>query len=133
MPERLFSLPATSTKTLPGTTSGGGMVSGISGFKVHPERDMLIQYSFDVPVGTWLATLQAVAWGKSHNLLCYFTSEENGDRYVLSTFWNRQFRPHLDGPEFDKEALGSVYEITTEISKNGRAKFVTAKRLQNED
>ena len=109
------------------------MASGISGFKAHPDRDKLAQYSFDVPVGIWLGTLQAVAWGKSHNLLYYFTDEENGNRYILSTFWNRQFRPHGDGPEFDKAAIGSVYEVTTEMSKNGRAKFVSARLLEEEE
>jgi hypothetical protein len=133
MPKASWPSAISTIKTLNRQRAEGSMVGGISGFKAHPDRDMLTQYSFDVPVGTWLGTLQAVAWGKSHNLLCYFTSEEDGSRYILSTFWNSQFRPHDTGPEFDKEAIGSVYQITTAMSKNGRTKFVSAELLDDDD
>ena len=103
---------------------------GISGFKAHPDREQFQNYLFEVPPGTWTGRLDYVAWGKSHNLLCYFTDAASGAKWRLSTFWNRQFRPHGDGPEFDKEPLGSRYEITVEASKTGMPKFVTALRLE---
>ncbi len=102
---------------------------GISGFKAHPDRDSFRDYASDVPPGPWIGRLDYLAWGKSHNLLCYFTDEATGLKYRLSVFWNRQWRPHGDGPEFDKEPLGGRYEIPTEVNKNGFPKFVTALKL----
>jgi hypothetical protein len=103
---------------------------GISRLNVHPDRDMLANYSAEVRLGTWIGTLQDLAWGKSHNLFCYFTDEEDGARYRLSVFWNRQYRPHGEGPAFDKEPVGTVYEITAETSKNGLPKFMTAREIE---
>ena len=102
---------------------------GISGFKAHPDREQFRDYLFEVPPGTWTGRLDYVAWGKAHNLLCYFTDEASGAKWRLSTFWNRQFRPHEDGPEMTGVAIGSRLEISTETSKNGMPKWTTAKPL----
>jgi hypothetical protein len=102
---------------------------GISGFRAHPDRDQFRDYVIEAPAGPWIGRLDYVAWGKSHNLLCYFTDVAGGGRYRLSTFWNRQFRPHGDGPAFDQAEIGTRYEITTELSKTGLPKFATAKAV----
>jgi hypothetical protein len=106
-------------------------MEGISGFKSHPERDRLFEYSFEgIPTCCpWIGRLDFMAWGKSTNLFCYFTDEATGGKYVLSTFASNQYKPYLDGPGFKHEALGGRYEIKTSLSKNGMTKFDSARRL----
>ena len=101
----------------------------ISGFKIHPQAEALRDYSMDVPPERWVGRLDHVAWGKAHNLLCHFTEEATGQKYRLSTFWNSGYKPYRDGPAFNEEPLGGRYEIRTSRSKNGMAKFDSARRL----
>ena len=98
----------------------------ISGFKAHPARDDFRDYATEVPPGTWVGCLDHLAWGKAHNLLLYFTVEPTGEKYRLSTFWNRQYRPHGDGPDFADEATSGRFEITTKPSRNGFPDFTKA-------
>ena len=107
----------------------GPMAQAISGFKAHSARDEFRDYAFEVPPGTWTGRLDHLAWGKSHNLLCFFTVEATGEKFRLSTFWNRQFRPHGEGPAFNEEATGTRFEITTQPSRNGFPDFVSARKL----
>ena len=106
------------------------MESGISTYsRHHPCYNELLAYSIEAPSGTWIGRLDYVFWGKAHNLLCFFTEEENGGKYRLSTFWNNAFRPQKNGPAFNTEPLGNRYLITTEISLNRLPKFTIAQPL----
>jgi hypothetical protein len=101
----------------------------IAGLGAHPQRDALFEYmSEEVPGGPWTGRLDFLAWGKSMNLLCYFTDMGTGKRYRMSTFGNLKYKPAKDGPEFDKEepGTGRRYVITTEPTRTGLAKFLTA-------
>lgn len=102
----------------------------ISGFKAHPAGQTLLEYSMEVPLASWTGRLDYVAWGKAHNLLCYFNEEATGNRYRLSTFWNNGFKPYRDGPAFNEEATGTRYAIQTSRSKNGMVKFDAARVLK---
>ncbi len=108
---------------------GNFMAQSISGFKAHPARDEFRDYVVEVPPGTWIGRLDHLAWGNSHNLLCYFTAEATGDKFRLSTFWNRQYRPRDDGPAFNEELTGGRFEIATTPSRNGLPDFMSARKL----
>src|SRR5438105_2056924 len=60
--------------------------SGIFGWKDHLDFDAMNEYRDIAPSGTSIARLDYLAWGKSHNLFCYFTDEATGARYRLSVF-----------------------------------------------
>ena len=95
----------------------------------HPEQEALQGYAFDAPEGVWRGRLDHHAWGKSANLLCYFTDVDSGNRYRLSVFSRGGYKPYGEGPAFDEEETGSIYEITTAMSRNGFPKFMSAVRL----
>jgi hypothetical protein len=46
------------------------------------------EYEFGCPEGTWTARLDQKAWGKSINLLLYFTDATTGRKYWFSVFRN---------------------------------------------
>jgi hypothetical protein len=48
----------------------------------------------------------------------------------LSVFSRSQYRPHQDGPAFDREPLGGRFEIVTGKSKNDLATFLAARKLE---
>jgi hypothetical protein len=102
----------------------------ISGFRSHPEHEEMSLYALDSPEGVWIGRLDFVAWGKQHNLICYFTEEATGRKYCLSTFWSKQFKPYTDGPSFREELPGARYEIQTTRSRNGLPRFDLARRLE---
>ena len=102
----------------------------ISGFNAHPAGDSLSEYAMDAPAGPWIGRLDHVAWGKARNLLCHFTDEATGRKHRLSTFWNLAYMPYQGGPAFNEEEPGGRYEIRTSLSKNGMAKFDSARKLE---
>lgn len=102
----------------------------ISTYRSHPAYDTFIDYAFDAPDGTWIGRLDHVAYGKTHNLLCFFTDDATGKKYRLSTFWSNKFRPYSEGPSFNEEVPGGRYEIRTVISKNSLPKFDYARLLK---
>lgn len=98
----------------------------IYGLLNHPS-DLLGAYRTDAPQGTWTARFDDRAWGKSANLFCYFTELESGERYRLSVFFDKAYRPADGGPAMDEEPLGRVFRITTGQSKKGLSRFLAAK------
>jgi hypothetical protein len=106
--------------------------TSLSSLRAHPERERLFDYVLDAPERAWIGRLDFLAWGKSQNILCYFTDEATGGKYRLSTFWNRDFAPQREGPCFREEALGSRYEISTSRSKKGLPIFEGACKLDGD-
>ncbi|MCH2216874.1 MAG: hypothetical protein MK076_02155 [Flavobacteriales bacterium] len=98
----------------------------IPGLQNHPDRESLKTYSFEVPEGEWTGKLDALAWGKSSNLLCYFTDLQDNQKYCLSTYSNNEYKPKLSDIKFDYEELGTVYKITTGLTNTGRSRFDNA-------
>jgi hypothetical protein len=78
--------------------------TSLSSLRPRPERERLFDYLLDAPEGAWIGRLDFLAWGKSQNILCYFTDEATGAKYRLSTFWNRNFAPQREGPCFREGA-----------------------------
>lgn len=101
----------------------------IHGTQDHPEKDRLKEYSSDVPEGIWTGRLDYHSWGKSTNLFCYFTDTDSSERYRLSVFSRGGYKPYGDGPAFDEEEIGGVFEVTTALSKNGLPKFMSAVKI----
>ena len=90
----------------------------------------MMLYALDSPEGPWIGRLDFIAWGKQHNLICYFTEATTGREYRLSTFWSKQFKSYVDGPSFREEVPGARYEIRTSRSRNGLPRFDRARRLE---
>lgn len=100
----------------------------IYGLKDHPEFEILKKYSTQVLEGTYQVQLDFMAWGKSTNLFCFFTELQAGDCFRLSVFNRNLYKPYNEGPAFDKEQIGCLYQITTSLSKNGLPKFMSARK-----
>lgn len=106
-----------------------GERQNISGIQNYRGSGLLDSYSYDVPEGAWEGRLDLHAWGKSTNLLCFFTDIKSGEKYRLSVFSRGGYCPNEGGPELDKEQVGSVFKIKTSYSKNGKPKFMSAEKL----
>jgi len=74
-----------------------------------------------LPQGEWLGTLDAKIWGKSLNLVCYFTSRE-GSKFCLSAFRVRTgkgagkwYTPKDGNIDVSNEAIrvGNEYKLHT--------------------
>ncbi len=100
------------------------MHSGIHHFTTHPDAFSLLDYR-DKPTENHLTVcLNFLAWGDSGNLFCYFADCYSGEKYALSVFWNKGFKPYNGGSCFkDPSLLGCIFEITVSISRNGKIKF----------
>lgn len=105
------------------------MRQSIQNFNNHPQPERLKEYVMDAPDGTWTARLDDHAWGKSQNLFVFFTEAATGNKYRLSVFHNKQYKPSKEGPAFDEEPLGGTYEITTGKSKSGLPSFLAARKV----
>ena len=106
------------------------MRQDIKGFNDHhPHKEALSEYAMDAPEGKWIGRLDDLAWGKSHNLFCFFTDTAMGKKYRLSTFSQKKYAPAKEGPVFDEEPRGGTFEITTGKSKTGLPTFLTAQKL----
>ncbi len=91
----------------------------------HPS-DLLGAYGNNAPDGSWTGRLDDRAWGKSANLLCYFTDTGTGEQHRLSVFFDKEYRPAKGGPAMDEEPLGQVFRITTKPGRTGLPRFMTA-------
>jgi hypothetical protein len=100
----------------------------IRGLLDHPS-DQLGTYRVDAPNGDWTGRLDDRAWGKSANLFCYFTDTVTAERYRLSLFFDKEYRPAKGGSAMDLEPLGTVFRITTRRGKKGLSQFVAAEPL----
>ena len=105
------------------------MAQPISSYKTHPAYEEFRTYVHEVPPGSWIGRLDHTTWGRARNLLLYFTVEATGEKCRLSTFWNNQFRPRLEGPAFNEEIPGGRYEITTKLTRNSLPELVSARKL----
>ncbi len=99
----------------------------------HPQFEVLKQYDYEAPIGSWTGRLDHLAWGKSANLFCYFTDVATSGRHVLSVFANAAgYTPRQQGPDFKQEPTGGTYTITTSQSSRSRYRtFLTAQKLAN--
>ena len=101
---------------------------------IHPmdaiEEFDLTEYKYDAPEGEWIGRLDTRAWGKSQNLLLYFTDINTAEKYRLSVFSRNSYKPYKSDLSFRKEQLGKSYKISTSKSKNGLPKFLTAELIQ---
>jgi hypothetical protein len=105
------------------------MRQNIKNFNTHAQPEKLKEYVMDAPEGTWTARLDDHAWGKSQNLFVFFTDAATDKKYRLSVFQNKLYKPAKDGPAFDEEPAGGLYELTTGKSKNGLPSFLSARKL----
>ena len=105
------------------------MRQDIQGLKNHGDFLKLREYVMDAQEGAWTGRLDYHAWGDAQNLFCYFTDTGSGQKYRLSVFNRNKYAPRKEGPPFDQEPVGGVFEITTEKSKNGLPTFMTARKL----
>jgi hypothetical protein len=89
------------------------------------------QYAFGCPVeGVWRARLDAKAWGKSKNILLYFSAVETDTKHALSVFWPNGYRPAKGGFSFrDEGEAGDMFELETAKTKTGTAKLVFARKI----
>jgi hypothetical protein len=86
-------------------------------------------YTFGCPDGEWTATLDHKAWGKTRNLILYFTEQETGAKYWLSVFHNDRYKAHDGSLDFKDEAEpGEVFILTTRRSKTGNPVLQSAKK-----
>ena len=90
----------------------------------------LTEYKYDAPEGEWIGRLDTRAWGKSLNLLLYFTDINTGEKYRLSVFSRNSYKPYNSELSFRKEPLGKSYKINTSKSRNGLPKFLMAELIQ---
>jgi hypothetical protein len=87
-------------------------------------------YELDCPDGTWTARLDAKAWGKSANLILYFSETETGRKYWLSVFFDNGYKARDGGHDFRHDANpGDVFELTTEKTRGGKPKLQAARRI----
>lgn len=86
----------------------------------------LSTYQFDAPNGQWCGRLDCLAWGRSNNLFLYITDQATGQKYRLSTFSRTRYRPSTGGPSFKDEKVGTRYQLTTSLSRNGHPKLTSA-------
>jgi hypothetical protein len=98
----------------------------IVGLKHLANRDA---WRFGCPEGTWTGRLDDKAWGKSLNLILYFTDEATGDQCWFSVFSRNGYRARDDGDSFRDAALGDVFELTTKKTKSGNPDLTSARKI----
>ena len=86
-------------------------------------------YKFPTVPGKGTCTLVMKIWG-TKCLICYFVMDD-GEKLKLSVFrehvFDRFFYPEKCSLDMSEVEIGSIMEISYGITKNGRAKFLTAK------
>jgi hypothetical protein len=93
------------------------MSSIIQGYQHFADREL---YEMGCPEGTWRGRLDNKAWGKSTNLILYFTDEATGRKYWLSVWHRDAYNPRGGGLDFKYAAEpGEVFELTTKKTKAG--------------
>jgi hypothetical protein len=100
------------------------MIKGLGHF------DAAYLYQYDCPDGTWTGRLDERAWGKSANLILYFSDIESRQKYWLSVFWDNGYRTN-NGQDFRHDAEpGDLFELTTGRTKTGKPKLISAVKIQ---
>jgi hypothetical protein len=90
-------------------------------------------WTFDCPEGTWTGGLDQKAWGKSSNLILYFSDQATGRQYWFSVFHRNGYRPRDNGHDFKNDAEpGDVFELTTRKTKKmGNPDLVSARKISS--
>jgi hypothetical protein len=87
-------------------------------------------YEMGAPEGTWTARLDRKAWGKSTNLILYFTDQATGGKHWISVWHLNKYNPRKGGLNFKSDAEpGELFELTTKTTKNGNTNLLTARKL----
>jgi hypothetical protein len=96
----------------------------------HKQLTNWNDYAFDCPEGTWTATLEQKAWGKSSNLILCFADRATGSKYRLSVFSRTRYKPRDDSHDFHNDAKpGEVFELTTKKTKTGNPDLKSARKI----
>jgi hypothetical protein len=91
------------------------------------------QYEFGCPSDDWKGRLEHKAWGKSGNLILYFTDEDTGQKWCLSVFWNNAYRSKDNRTEFREAAeIGDVFLLKTPKSLSARPYIQSATKTSSE-
>jgi hypothetical protein len=96
------------------------MTEGFRKFQNHED------YPFGCPVGAWVGRLDHAAWGKSKNLILYFTNTADGERYWFSVYHAQGYKPRKGDYDFRDAKPGMVFEIETTETKSGNPNLVNA-------
>jgi hypothetical protein len=86
-------------------------------------------YEFGAPDGAWTARLDHKAWGKSSNLILYFTNLGTGQKHWFSVFWADGYRPRDKAINFkDAAEPDEIFEVATSKTKSGNHVFLSARK-----
>jgi hypothetical protein len=84
-------------------------------------------YKFGCPEGTWHGRLDHRCWGKSANLLLYFTNMDTQEKYWFSVYFNTDYTPRKGGPSFKTSVQeGDVFTLTTSVTAGGNPCLIAA-------
>jgi hypothetical protein len=86
-------------------------------------------YTLGCPEGTWNARLDNKAWGKSQNLILYFSEIGTDQKYWLSVFAQDSYCARDRGFSFRDIEPGAVFELITSKSKAGYPKLESARQV----
>lgn len=87
-------------------------------------------YTFGCPEGTWTARLDKKAWGKSKNLILYFSEVGTEHKYWFSVFWQNGYRGDDHSLSFkDDVAPGDVLILTTARTRTGNPRLKAAHKI----
>jgi hypothetical protein len=87
-------------------------------------------YEHGCPEGSWSGRLEQKAWGKSKNLILYFSEVATGRKYWFSVFHANGYKARDDGQNFRKEAeAGEVFELTTGKTVSGKPVLLSARKI----
>jgi len=87
------------------------------------------EYTFDCPDGVWTGTLDHKAWGKTLNLILYFTDQDTGAKYWFSVFHGERYKPRDGSVDFKNEAEpGETFSLTTSHTKTGNPVLQSAQK-----
>lgn len=104
----------------------------IHGWKDHPRLDELRTLcAGEPPLGIVEATLTDRAWGSSGNLLLYFLTG-NGSGFKLSVWWDKSYKPKLQGPSFRDAPLGAHYRLEIGATRRSTLQLIRAALIDGE-
>jgi hypothetical protein len=88
-------------------------------------------WTLDCPEGTWTGRLDQKAWGKSSNMILYFSDQATGRKYRFSVFSRNRYRPRDNGHDFLHDAEpGDVFELTTnKTRRRGTPNLNSARKI----
>jgi hypothetical protein len=88
------------------------------------------EWIFGCPEGEWTGRLDQKAWGKSRNLMLYFTDTASGAKYWFSVFHREQYKSRDGGQDFQNDAeAGDVFALTTGKTKTGNPSLQSARKI----